>query len=122
MDSEVLQAVLGLLETPSVMKGTIQGFSMKMWGIYPTIIRNEKGKISGTAWKVDLESHFSRLQDYETDAYTWCLCDVELEGGEVLRGCRTFCWAGDADSRELDDGSFDLSRYQTYFKSSVVRK
>ncbi|KAF4635697.1 hypothetical protein G7Y89_g2384 [Cudoniella acicularis] len=122
MDTEVLQSVLGLPDRPAIVKGEIKGFSMKMWGIYPTIIRSEEGKISGTVWKVDSESEFLRLQDYETDAYTWCLCDIEQEDGAVLHGCRTFCWAGDANSRDLSDGSFDLARYQKYFKASVIRK
>ncbi|RDL36417.1 Uncharacterized protein BP5553_05769 [Venustampulla echinocandica] len=120
MDSEVLQSVLSLQDTPTVAKGVIKGFSMKMWGIYPTIIPNNEGDISGTVWKVDLESHFLRLQEYETGAYTWCFCDIELEDGELLRGCRTFCWAGEANSKDLEEGSFDLLRYQKYFKASVV--
>ncbi|KAH7355136.1 hypothetical protein BKA65DRAFT_497736 [Rhexocercosporidium sp. MPI-PUGE-AT-0058] len=98
------------------------GCSMKMWGIYPTMIRNAEGTISGTIWKVDSESHFLRLQEYETGAYTWCYCDVKLEDGRELNGCRTFCWAGDVDIQELEDGEFDLPRYQKYFKSSVVRR
>lgn len=108
MDAEVLQPVLGLLDIPSVVKGEINGFSMKMWGVYPTVIRNEGGKISGTVWKADLESHFIRLQEHETEVYTWCFCDIELEDGQVLQGFRAFCWAGDPDSKELDEGSFDL--------------
>ena len=122
MDPEVLQSVLSLQDTPRVAKGSIKGFSMKMWGIYPTIIHNEGGKIFGTVWKVDSEPHFLRLQEYETDVYSWCLCDIELEDGDVLHGCRTFCWAGDANSRELEEGVFDFLRYQKYFKASVVRK
>jgi gamma-glutamylcyclotransferase (GGCT)/AIG2-like uncharacterized protein YtfP len=122
MDPEVLQSVLGLGYLPSVAKGTAVGFSMKMWGIYPALIPSEGGRISGTVWKVESESHFLRLQEYETGAYSWCLCNVELEGGEVLHGCRTFCWAGDVHSRDLEEGIFDLLRYQKYFKSSVVRR
>jgi len=124
MDPEVLQSVLGLADAPIISKGVINGFSMKMWGIYPTIIPSKEGKISGIVWKVDSELHFLRLQAYETDAYTWCNCDVELEDGKMLRGCRTFCWAGDTNSKDLDDGdgTFDLARYQKYFKPSVVRK
>ena len=122
MDAEVLQSVLGLRHTPIVKRGVTEGFAMKMWGIYPTIIPSKEGKIAGTVWKVDLVHHFSRLQEYETGAYTWCSCDVKREDGEMLQGCRTFCWAGDANSKELDEGSFDLGRYQKYFKASVVRK
>ena len=52
----------------------------------------------------------------------WEECEAVLEGGEVLGGSRVFCWAGDPDSRELEEGSFDLERYQKYFKASVTRK
>lgn len=40
---------------------------------------------------------------------------------KVLTDCRTFCWAGNPESKELEEGWFDLGRYQRYFKTSVVR-
>lgn len=122
MDPEVLQAVLELPEAPIVESGSVCGFSIKMWGIYPALIPHEGGRVSGSMWRVNTESHFLRLKEYETSAYTWCACDIELNSGEVLSGCRTFCWAGDSDSKELEEGTFDLQRYQRYFKASVVRK
>jgi len=127
MDPEVLQTVLSLAQTPTVEKASVAGFSMKMWGIYPTLIRSAAGvggeeKISGTVWKVEEEAHFLRLSAYETGAYTWCPCEIELSSGDVLGGCRTFCWAGDPNSRDLEEGKFDLERYQKYFKPSVVRR
>ncbi|KFY18611.1 hypothetical protein V493_08472 [Pseudogymnoascus sp. VKM F-4281 (FW-2241)] len=122
MDPEVLQAVLELSEMPIVESGYVGGFIMKMWGIYPALIPHEGGGVLGSAWRVSSESQFLRLKEYETSAYTSCACDIELSNGEVLRGCRTFCWAGDSDSKELDEGTFDLQRYQRYFKASVVRK
>jgi len=122
MDPEVLQAILDLPSALVVKKGFITGFSLKMWGIYPTIIQNGTGKVSGTVWEVHEEAHFLRLWEYETSSYTWCHCDVELDSGEILYGCRTFCWAGDPMSKDLEEGSFDLERYQRYFKASVVRK
>lgn len=73
-------------------------------------------------WKVDEEEHFKRLRDYETDAFTWCYVDATLEDGEVLSRCRAFCWDGEPDSRELEEGSFDLESYRRYYKASVVRK
>ncbi|MCJ1256996.1 hypothetical protein MMC24_004821 [Lignoscripta atroalba] len=122
MDTDVLQAVLGLSEAPVVRKGLVIGFSMKMWGIYPTLIPYKGEKISGTVWKVNELSQFLRLQEYETSAYACCTCDIELDDGEVIHDGRTFCWAGDSSSRDLEEGTFDLERYQRYFKSSVVRK
>lgn len=122
MDPEVLQAVLGLLEVPVVEEGWVTGFAMKMWGIYPALIPRKGGKVFGMVWKVNAQSHFLRFMEYETSAYTWCSCDIELSNGETLRDCRTFYWAGDPDSKELEEGKFDLQRYQKYFKPSVVRK
>ncbi|KFY43814.1 hypothetical protein V494_01808 [Pseudogymnoascus sp. VKM F-4513 (FW-928)] len=122
IDPEVIQAVLELPETPVVESGSVCGFSTKMWGIYPALIPHEGGTVSGSIWRVNNESQFLRLKEYETSAYTWCPCDIELSNGDVLTGCRTFCWAGDPDSNELEEGTFDLQRYQRYFKASVVRK
>jgi gamma-glutamylcyclotransferase (GGCT)/AIG2-like uncharacterized protein YtfP len=122
MDPEVLQAILDLPEPPTTRPATISGFRIKVWGIYPTLLPSHSGSVTVTVWKVISEAHFDRLAAYETAAYRWDECDAVLEGGEVLRGCRTFCWAGDPDSKELEDGSFDLEHYQKYFKSSVTRR
>jgi hypothetical protein len=123
MDPEVLQTVLDLAEPPRVTTASVTGFSMKMWGIYPTLIPCEGGPpVPGTIWMVNEESQFKRLREYETAAYTWCPCNVMLEDKSLLYGCRTFCWSGDLRSRDLDEGAFDLKHYQRYFKPSVVRK
>ncbi|KAF2191166.1 hypothetical protein K469DRAFT_732652 [Zopfia rhizophila CBS 207.26] len=122
IDPEVLQAILELPEPPPVRRASITGFSVKMWGIYPALVRDENGKVSGTVWEVISKAQFLRLAAYETSVYTWCECDVKLNDGEILHNCRTFCWAGDSDSKGLEDGSFNLERYQKYFKSSVTRR
>lgn len=122
MNPEVLQAVLELPEAPIVESGSVCGFSIKMWGIYPALIPHEGGRVSGSMWRVNTELHFLRLKEYEASTYTCCVCDIELNSGEVLSDCRAFCWAGDFDSKELEEGTFDLQRYQRYFKASVVQK
>ena len=122
MDAEVIQAILNLPELPTTTPATISGFQIKMWGIYPTLISSTSGEVVGCVWEVSSEEHFERLAAYETAAYTWVECAAVLEDGAVLRGCRTFCWAGKADSEELEDGHFDLQRYQKYFKASVTRR
>ncbi|KAH7117055.1 hypothetical protein B0J11DRAFT_443174, partial [Dendryphion nanum] len=109
-------------ELPRVMQRSVAGFSVKMWGIYPALVRDSSGAVSGTVGKVTSEAQFLRLEAYETSVYTWCLCDVRLSNSEVLRNCRTFCWAGDPKSKELEGGNFDLERYQKYFKSSFARR
>ena len=122
MDPEVLQAILQLPEMPVVKKGSISGFAVKMWGIYPTLVPSSGRKVFGTVWEVRDLQQFLRLAEYETKAYTWCRCDIELSYGDYLRECLTFCWAGTPTSNELQEGSFDLERYQKHFKPSVIRR
>jgi hypothetical protein len=99
-----------------------KGFTVKMWGIYPALLPCSAGEVLGAVWECASDAHFRRLAEYETSAYSWCECTVVLEDGTEVLNCRTFCWAGDVDSKELESGSFDLERYQKDFKSSVVRK
>ncbi|KAF2010445.1 hypothetical protein BU24DRAFT_399805 [Aaosphaeria arxii CBS 175.79] len=122
MDPEVLQSIIELPNSPYICHGSTTGFTVRMWGIYPALVPSQDGAVSGTVWNCRSVSEFKRLAEYETEAYTWCECDVRLESGEVLMGCKTFCWAGDANSKELEDGAFDLERYQRYFKASTVRR
>lgn len=124
MDPEVLQAVLNLPELPTTRPATISSFKVRMWSIYPALILGDYDEIvSGVVWKVEKEDHFKRLQEYETSAYKWTWCEAVLEDDKtVLKKCRVFCWAGEPDSKELEDGSFDLERYRKYFKSCVVRR
>ncbi|KAL2014145.1 hypothetical protein VTN00DRAFT_1670 [Thermoascus crustaceus] len=104
MDPEVLQSVLGLPELPILQKGWATGFTMKIWGIYPALIpKDGVTKVMGGCLEV-VPLHHTSLQR------------------EVLPESRTFSWAGGPASKELEDGSFDLERYQKYFKPSAVRK
>lgn len=124
-DPEVLQAVLDLSELPITRPATISGFEIKMWGIYPALVPSTASeKVLGSVWELTSEDHFDRLAAYETAAYRWIECDAVLEDadGATLQRCRMFCWAGEPDSKELEDGTFDLERYQKYFKPSVTRK
>jgi gamma-glutamylcyclotransferase (GGCT)/AIG2-like uncharacterized protein YtfP len=122
MDPEVMQAILDLPDLPSTRFASVHGFEIMMWGIYPALLPAQSGEIYGCVWKVTTEDHFNRLASYETAAYTWIECDAVLENGTKIERCRTFCWAGDPQSRELEKGRFDLERYQKYFKSSVTRR
>lgn len=115
MDPGFLQAILELSETPTMKRASITGFSVKMWGIYPALIPDKDGKVSGMVWEMSSEAQFLELARYETSAYTWSECDVELNDGGTLHNCRTFCWAGDPDSEDLEDGVFDLEHYRKNF-------
>lgn len=130
MDPALLQTVAGLAYLPQVRKATLKGFKPMMWGeIYPTLLRfrpsapsEESPFIPGVVWKVESPINITRLAEYETNAYKLCFdVDVDLEeedrsGSEVLKGCGTFIWAGEEDDEELEEGLFDLRRYQIYFK------
>jgi len=124
MDSEVLGHILNLPEEPKVEPATINGFRIKMWGIYPSLIPDSEhtgGLVSGTTWKVETAEQLRNLSKYETSVYRHYPVKIHRKDGSILDG-RVFCWAGDPDNSELEEGSFDLVHYQTYFKSSVVRR
>ncbi|KAH9995347.1 hypothetical protein F4779DRAFT_607585 [Xylariaceae sp. FL0662B] len=120
MDPEVLQTVTGLATSPAMRDGSISGFKIKMWGIYPALVPREGSRVTGRTCKIDDISHFQSLQQYETTRYKPCMCSIEAEDGEVLENSMAFCWAGDPESPDLEDGTFDLERYQKNFKSSIA--
>ena len=124
MDPEVLQTILRLPKPPSMEKGRIVGYKVRMWGIYPTLVPDAGTTVLGTVWVSTKYTDLLSLQRYETSAYKLCECQVILDGhgvDTVVEGL-TFCWAGDPQSRDLQDGEFDFERYQKYFKPSVVRR
>lgn len=121
MDPEVLQGVLRLPDLPTTTPATIDGYKIKMWGIYPTLVPAH-GNVSGVVWKLGSEEHFKRLVAYETHAYTWSNRSAMLQDGIVLSDCRIFVWAGSPDDEELEEGDFDLELYQMYFKPSAFRR
>jgi hypothetical protein len=115
-----------LPEAPVLERGTITGFSVKMWGVYPALVRSSTGSstgsVSGMVWELTSEVQFWRLRNYETSAYRWCLFTVVLESGKTLPDCSTFYWAGDPNSSELEQGGFDFERYQKHIKPSFLRR
>ncbi|KAL9122384.1 MAG: hypothetical protein Q9187_001068 [Circinaria calcarea] len=113
MDPEVLQTVLNLPEAPSLRDGRIEDYAMRMWGIYPALVPSKGSRIEA--------QQFLHLVAYETGAYQWVPCRIELQNGEIIERGRVFVWAGKPDSKELIDGSFDFARYQRYFKPSVLK-
>lgn len=121
MSPQVLQTVAKLENTPITQNGVVKGFKIKMWGIYPAAIPGSVtlDAVAGTVWHIDEPSQLIRLQEYETGAYRLCDCEIEVEDGRELPGSKIFCWAGDADSPELEEGVFDFERYQKYFMPSV---
>ena len=125
MDPQVLQTLLRLPAKPLLLAGSISGFTLKLWGIYPALLQVSflvecESPISGVLFLVETPEQWERLKEYETNAYTWCDCDIKLESGKSVGG-RTFIWRGDPNSKEIEDGDFDFERWKKYFKASVVR-
>ncbi|KAF2471041.1 uncharacterized protein BDR25DRAFT_224347 [Lindgomyces ingoldianus] len=116
MDPKTLKNILELPSTPVLQPASVTDFATKMFGIYPTLYPKKDSKVTGMVWEVTLESQFKRLEEYEGSAYTWCECDVEWDNGQVLKDCRTFCWASDVESGDLEDGDFDMERYRRHFR------
>lgn len=79
---------------------------------YPTLVKGDADSVvDGQVYVVETEHQAKRLQEYETDHYTWCYCTVKLEDGSELDKVRVFIWAGDPDSEDLRDGNFCLETY-----------
>ena len=123
MDPDVLKSVLGLSKLPEAETCFITGFTIKMWGIYPTLVPSDETdvKITGTFWKVSNSEQVMRLSAYESKAYTTTQVTIFPDYGEPIENGQAFCWAGDPNSSDLDHGSFDLIHYQKYFKKSLLR-
>jgi hypothetical protein len=59
------------------------------------------------------KDHSKSLQAYETSAYKRIWCEANQEDKTGVENCRAFFFsAGEYDSKELEDGSFDLAWYR----------
>ncbi len=125
MDPEVLQSILSLSEPPQLRNATVRGFRLKMWGIYPALVRASdriSGELKGKAYWLETWEQLEKLEAYETKAYQWCLCDIILEDGTKVENARTFRWAASPEDKELEEGRFDLERFQRHFKPAMLGK
>lgn len=121
MDTDIIQRVLRLPQPPPPLRAAkLKDYKMKMWLVYPTLIPHAGAEIQGRVYPVETLEHFRLLERYETRAYSWAECDVELDDGTIARGCRVFVWSGAADSAELREGTFDFEVYQKYHKPEMM--
>ena len=113
MDDQKLTEILRLKSTPVLRPASIVGYSIKMWGPYPTLVDGPPGNVvNGMVYEVQQQDHEKRLAYYETDAYRSRSCDIKLgEGGEEIVG-KTFVWASDPNDEDLSPGSFDLEAWK----------
>jgi len=114
MDSTTLCNILGVSTDPIMHPAKLSGYHMKMWGPYPAIIKSSAAhEIDGMLFRLDKQSQFDKLAEYETEAYTWAQVDVDVEVGDGRTqavSARVFVWAGSL--KQLRDGRFDLEKFQ----------
>ena len=113
MDERRLTEILRLAYPPVLRPASIVGYSIKMWGPYPTLVNGPPGNVvDGMAYEVQNEDHEGRLAYYETDAYKCATCFIRpASGGDQIVG-KTFVWAGHPDDRILRPGKFDLEAWK----------
>ena len=114
MDDRKLTQVLRLNSPPVLRPASIIGYSIKMWGPYPTLVDGPPGNVvSGMAYEVQKEDHEKRLAYYETNAYRCAACSIQPgTGGESEISGKTFVWAKGPDDEDLSPGSFDLEAWK----------
>ncbi|KAL0566284.1 hypothetical protein V5O48_015732 [Marasmius crinis-equi] len=109
----VLKEVLNLEETPTLLDASIRGFTLRMWGPYPALVRAEDTAtattIKGKTWSVHEERHLQRLVQYETENYRLAKVDIIMEDTSTTPGY-TFVW--NSYPEELEDGCFDESQFK----------
>lgn len=71
----ILQRVLSLCEPPTYYRASIDSFKVKMYGVYPALVKaTDEGIVQGLVYTVKSEDDMQKLIAYEGDAYrlTWC--------------------------------------------------
>jgi gamma-glutamylcyclotransferase (GGCT)/AIG2-like uncharacterized protein YtfP len=92
MDEQKLTEVLRLDSTPVLRPASIVGYSIKMWGPYPTLIDGPPGNVvNGMVYEVQKEGHEKRLAYYETKAYRCVSCSIKLGQEESRSLERPLC-------------------------------
>lgn len=112
-NEQVLTDVLCLKYPPVLRPASIAGYSMKMWGPYPTLVDGPpENVVNGMAYEVDKQEHEGRLADYETKAYRCATCLIKpASGGDHIVG-KTFVWAKKPNDRALRPGNFDIEAWR----------
>lgn len=124
MDPDVIQVIAETSSEPELHRASIDGFKLKMWGLYPTLVPGDTGDIvHGVYWQAENDRQLGLLQRYETNRYKLATCAIHFdEDRRVIKNGLTFVWANDPGSSELKDGEFSLEIYQLYFKPDAFKR
>lgn len=92
MDERKLTEVLRLTHPPVLRPASIVGYSIKMWGPYPTLVDGPPGNVvNGMTYEVQNEANEGRLAYYETKAYKCTTCLLSLRREETRLLGRRLC-------------------------------
>ncbi|KAL0060625.1 hypothetical protein AAF712_012568 [Marasmius tenuissimus] len=114
----ILKDVVGLDATPTLRDASVRGYTIKMWGPYPALIKDpsdvddragEEIVTSGKAWMMYEDSHLQRLIFYETRNYRLEKVDIFLDDASTPLPGYTFVFNG--RDRELIDGVFNAAAF-----------
>lgn len=125
MDPDVVRVIAEISAAePQLLKASIRGFKLKMWGVYPTLVPGfAEDTVQGVYWQAENMRQIDLIQRYETHRYKPATCVISVgEDARTIEDGQTFVWAGDPASKELKDGEFLLERYQLYFKPDIFKR
>lgn len=124
----ILKGVLGLSYFPVLRRARVlsHGYSVKMWGPYPALVKNPDDDITAPAINQDLgpagmtytiteEKDLQRLRQFEGENYKLVSCELvqlDPEGdldSETQRTGWTFVW--NSYLEDLTEGAFDASLF-----------
>lgn len=114
MDPPTLQRVTGLRAAPRMRPAHVAGYTTKLWGPFPVLLRGRVGDVvRGVACEIEGPGPRRRLGEFEGGDYDEWDLEVRLDRPdgtwEVAPGV-TFRWVGPGD--ELEEGAFSLSRWR----------
>ena len=111
MDSSTLARVLQLPEPPQMRPARVIGYTTKLWGKYPVLVKGKPFQpVDGLAYKIRLREDWDRLLAYHSDHYDlgYILIDFLDTGEKEVVG---FAFEWKEDPEELRNGSFSLEKW-----------
>lgn len=113
MDPGMLRDILGLEEKPVLRPALINGYTCKLWGQYPALVRQQAPdeNVAGAVYQVRTGEDAQKLAYYETSNYRPGPCSIRYTDGKepTTDECHAFVFVGNPKS--LSDGEFDIGMW-----------
>ncbi|KAK9854974.1 AIG2-like [Penicillium brevicompactum] len=111
-DPSLLVDILKLESPPTLRPAHINGFTSRLWGHYPALLRGDlDDTVTGTVYEVPTMNGAKRLADYEGPSYQPIPCDVLYADDDVPSQAKAYVFLFVGNSRDLSEGSFDLEKW-----------